>query len=267
MSDSGKEVIGEVMKQEYELLGIDARTKTHYHPAHQGKVERTHLVIADMLAKFITSGETDWDLHIPHCMMAMNSAVNTSAGHSPFFLVHGRLPVLPPDALLMSQPPPKWRTYSEFVQELLGNTHQAFSAAAAQMGKISGENRDRINEKARLRQIEAGQKVLLYTPRLEPEAKHKLASYWKPGFQVIQTFGNVTFLIEELANHQRQLVHIDRIKVQHGTLPPSGHPSPTPPGHLPGQQTTGSLSGSSSQDNDSRVDHVSMGTRDPDYQI
>ena len=85
------------MTQVYKLLGIDARTNTFYHPASQGKVERSHQVIANMLAKFVSSGQTDWDLYVPQCMMAMNTSVHSATGFSPYYLVHGRHPTLPPD--------------------------------------------------------------------------------------------------------------------------------------------------------------------------
>ena len=221
VSDSGKEFIGEIMSQVYRLLGIDARTNTFYHPASQGKVERSHRVIADILAKFVSSGQTDWDLFVPQCMMAINSSVHSATGYSPYYLVHGRQPTLPPDALLLNSPPPSWPTYSRFVEELLRHTQLAFAEANQQIGKTSAQNRDRINAKARQRQIEVGDRVLLYTPKVGPGEKRKLAMFWKPGYLVIQKFGNVNYLIEGVDSKLKQLVHVDRIKKQQSSSPPS----------------------------------------------
>ena len=223
VSDSGKEFVGEVMTQVYNLLGIDARTNTYYHPASQGKIERTHRVIADILSKFVSAGQTDWDLFVPPCMMAINSAVHSATGYSPYYLIHGRHPTLPPDALLLNDPPPLWRTYSQFVEDLLRHTHQAFSEAREHIGQASGRNRERVNAKARMRQIEVGQRVLLYTPKVEEGEKRKLAKFWRPGFEVVQRFGNVNYLIEEISTKKMQLVHVDRIKVQLSKTPTTEH--------------------------------------------
>ena len=242
VSDSGKEFIGEIMSHVYELLGIDARTSTFYHPASQGKIERTHRVIANILAKFVSSGQTDWDLFVSPCMMAMNSAIHSATGFSPYFLLHGRDPTLPPDALLLNEPPPQWRDYPQFVENLLRHTYQAFTEARQQIGKLSAKNRDRVNAKARPRNIEVGQRVLLYTPKVSEGEKRKLAMYWRPGFEIVQKFGNVNYLIEEIATKKKQLVHVDRIKVQRSSIPTTDHPRqptdlsriPVKPAHRPG---------------------------------
>ena len=161
------------MTQVYKLLGIDARTNTFYHPASQGKVERSHHVIANMLAKFVSSGQTDWDLYVPQCMMAMNTSVHSATGFSPYYLVHGRHPTLPPDALLLNDLPPDWKCFAPYVEELLRHTHQAFAEANEQIGKTSAKNRDRLNARARLRQIRVGERVLLYTPKVAAGEKRK----------------------------------------------------------------------------------------------
>ena len=216
------------MTQVYKLLGIDARTNTFYHPASQGKVERSHQVIANMLAKFVSSGQTDWDLYVPQCMMAMNTSVHSATGFSPYYLVHGRHPTLPPDALLLNDPPPDWQCFAPYVEELLRHTHQAFAEANERIGKTSAKNRDRLNARARLRQIGVGERVLLYTPKVAAGEKRKLAMYWRPGYTVVQKFGNVNYLIEETNTGNKQLVHVDRIKLQQ-SLDPTGAVAPPEP--------------------------------------
>ena len=213
VSDSGKEFVGEVMKQVYQILNIDARTNTFYHPASQGKIERTHRVISDILAKYVSEGQSDWDLFVPACQMAINSSVHSSTGYSPYYLLHGRHPTLPPEALLLNNPPQAWSGYAQYVAELLQNTHLAFAEARQKIGKTALQNRERTRPKARFRDISIGQNIMLYTPKVSQGDKRKLAMFWQPGYIVIEKFGNVNYLIEKEGTQQRQLVHVDRIKI------------------------------------------------------
>ena len=172
---------------------------------------------------------------MPQCMMAMNTSVHSATNFSPYYLVHGRHPTLPPDALLLNDPPPDWKCFAPYVEELLRHTHQAFAEANERIGKTSAKNRDRLNAKARLRKIGVGERVLLYTPKVAAGEKRKLAMYWKPGYRVVQKFGNVNYLIEETTTGNKQLVHVDRIKLQLSP-DPSGAVAPPEPAE-PHKQT------------------------------
>ena len=213
VSDNGAELVSEIIKELYSLLGVKASTCTTYHPQAQGKVERTHRVIADMLAKYISSGEPHWDLYAASCQFAMNNSVHSATGHTPYYLVHGRAARVPAEAVIGGNKTP-WHDYHEYVEQLLRGTERAFAEVRQNVQKAHKANQVRMADKARLRTLNVGDAVLLHDPHTKPGEKGKLASRWKSGYKVIDKFGTVNYYIEHERTQKRQLVHIDRLKLR-----------------------------------------------------
>ena len=57
-----------------------------------------------MLAMVVNGHQTDWDLHLPHVLMAYRTAIHDATGFSPFHITFGRSPVIPVD-IMMGAPP------------------------------------------------------------------------------------------------------------------------------------------------------------------
>lgn len=69
----------------------------HYTPLYTPQVnlvERYNKTIMTAVAAFVKDNHRSWDENLYKVQFAINSAVNESTGFSPFFLVHGREPVL-----------------------------------------------------------------------------------------------------------------------------------------------------------------------------
>ena len=214
VSDNGAEFVSQIVTELYSLLGVRASTCTTYHPQAQGKVERTHRVIADMLAKYVSSGEPHWDLYAAACQFAINNSVHSATKHTPYYLLHGRAAQMPSDILMSVKETVQWPDYHEYVELLLRNTHKAFAEVRESVDKARKANQIRVNDKARLRKLSVGDDVLLHVPHTKPGQKAKLVSRWKSGYKVIDKFGQVNYYVENQTTNQRQLVHIDRLKLR-----------------------------------------------------
>ena len=227
VSDNGAELVSQIMSELYGLLGVRASTCTTYHPQSQGKVERTHRVIADVLAKYISTGEPHWDMYAAACQFAMNNSVHSATKHTPYYLVHGRAARLPAEALIGRDDKVQLASYHTYVEQLLRNTRQAFEEVRSDVHKAQKANQVRANDGARLRALKVGDEVLLYDRQVKKGANNKLASRWKSGFKVIDKFGNVNYYVENIHSKKRQLVHIDRLKLRrsrdgNGSVPQPG---------------------------------------------
>ena len=62
-----------------------------------GKIERVNPILTTGIAHHINSNHTDWDLLLPGVLFAHRTSVVRTLGVSPFQLLFGRLPMLPPD--------------------------------------------------------------------------------------------------------------------------------------------------------------------------
>ena len=55
------------------------------------------------ISLFVSTYQKDWDSHIPSFRFAYRVTNSESTCDSPFYLMYGREPVLPPDVLLLTQ--------------------------------------------------------------------------------------------------------------------------------------------------------------------
>ena len=73
-SDHGKCFVGEVMAHLSRLCGIEQRFTSGYHPQTNGLTERMNRTINNMLAKFVSENQMDWDELLPALVWSYNTA-------------------------------------------------------------------------------------------------------------------------------------------------------------------------------------------------
>ena len=72
------------------MLNISKTRTTPYHPQCDGQVERTNRTIIELLALNTSNLTENWDLDLGIIVIAYRSAVKSSTGYTPYFLLHGR---------------------------------------------------------------------------------------------------------------------------------------------------------------------------------
>ncbi len=88
-SDRGPQFVGDCWKRICELLEIEQRLSTGYHPQTDGATERANQEVEKVLRIFITYAQTDWGGLLPVATTAINNKDAASTGLSPFFFTHG----------------------------------------------------------------------------------------------------------------------------------------------------------------------------------
>ena len=104
LSDRGAAFLSGLMKEVYRLMGIHKANTTAYHPQTDGLGERFNCTLIAMLSKPLAANGRDWDERVPFVLFAFRASPLHSTGECPFFLMYGKDPVLPTDAVL--NPPP-----------------------------------------------------------------------------------------------------------------------------------------------------------------
>ncbi len=74
LSDRGPSLIGKVVDEMAELLGIGRLLTYPLHPQANGTVERWNRTVVRDLASFVSTGESDWDEHVALACFRYNSA-------------------------------------------------------------------------------------------------------------------------------------------------------------------------------------------------
>lgn len=89
VSDRGSQFVGALWTRLCQLLRINRRLSTAYHPQTDGQTERMNAVVESYLRNFCNFAQDDWACILPMAQLAMSNQTAASTGLSPFFLDHG----------------------------------------------------------------------------------------------------------------------------------------------------------------------------------
>ena len=192
--DRGGEWNSSLWKELHRLSGIKASNTTPYNPQGDGQVERCNRTLLNMLRTLSEKEKKDWRKHLPKLAYAVNSTKNKATGYSPFFLLYGREPKLPIDAVFQDVQESrelKNKTHSQFVQEWESAMKEAHRIAQQNVDKLCDYNKRHYDGKAKAVEIKVGDLVLVRNMR-EREGKAKMRSYWEENlFKVTEIKENV----------------------------------------------------------------------------
>jgi hypothetical protein len=148
------------------------------------------------LRSFINARQDDWEEHIPTYEFAYNNSYNPNLGDTPFFLSHGRQPVLP---IMVSRP-----TRSPAVNDFILHLHNRIMAARDHLKQMQGEAADRRQKHLKPTTFQVGDLVLLNTTNYNLQLpSQKLSPRWIGPLKVLQLRGPNTVLIEVPPRLQR----------------------------------------------------------------
>lgn len=77
-----------------DLMGIEQRLTTAYHPQANGQTERTNQTIEQYLRHYVNYQQDDWVTYLPMAQFAYNNAIHSTTGETPFFANYGYNPTL-----------------------------------------------------------------------------------------------------------------------------------------------------------------------------
>ena len=102
-NDQGANFVLKIIKQLCKSHGIAKSRTSLYHPERDEATERMNRTLLSMLRTLDDTSKTDWKAHLDRLMYAYTTP-HSSTGFSPYYLMFGRMPNLPVDALLPQQP-------------------------------------------------------------------------------------------------------------------------------------------------------------------
>ncbi|KAJ8873893.1 hypothetical protein PR048_024729 [Dryococelus australis] len=241
----GTNYVSELMTQLCQLLRVKKLRTTPGHPQRNGRTERVHRMIANMISHYVSSRHDDWDVYLLYVCAYFTFVQHTIANTqlSRYEVVHGMKMSTPYEHLIV--PPAVGNDHAgELARKLRDvwksvkqRNHSAFLQQAAQ-----------YNRKAVNRQYKVGDLVYRSNPVLKKTQVKKFQQDWKGPYPVIEVCLSVTLKLQ--LSFCSVSVHVNRVKPYTGpaTLPASatddqdrsrGRPCKLPPASPPVKKKPG----------------------------
>jgi len=145
------------------------RTRTYsYHTQSNGHVERLHRNLRTALSHYVNNSHTDWDLKLPHFLLVYRATPHSTAGYSPFFLLHGREMITPANEDLRPIVPKPTQGPEQLVESLKASLRQAYQPVAKANRRSHVANKKRYDRRTKHRSFEVGSYVYPYNPARKP---------------------------------------------------------------------------------------------------
>ena len=211
LMDQGSNFTSQLLAELYRLLHIHPIRTSPYHPQTDGLVERFNQTLKSMLRKAATDEGKDWDKLVPYLLFAYREVPQASTGFSPFELLYGRNVRGPLDILKESWEASKKSEESivSYVLTTQGKLRKMAELVQENLGKAQGRQKTWYDKKARVREFEPGDPVLV----LLPTASSKLLAQWQGPYQVVRRMGKVNYLIDMHDRRKRKRVfHVNMLR-------------------------------------------------------
>ena len=193
VSDRGIQFVNEFWRQLCELLSVQRRLSTAYHPESDGQTERMNAVLEQHLRAYVSYMQDDWVEWLPIAEFSANSIFSETTGLSPFRAVYGYQPSLGIEPVQRS-PEPIQRDVEEFVTDM--NAIREYLSAQILLAQARYEetaNRRRTPS----RRFEAGQKVWLDTKNIKTLRPRKKLDWKNVGpFRIAEVVGPYAYRLE-----------------------------------------------------------------------
>ena len=195
LSDRGANFLSNLLTEVYSLMGIQKLNTTAYHPQTDGLVERFNRTLIDMLAKTVKSNCKDWDQRLPYVLFAYRCSPQSSTGESPFFLLYGRDPQLPKEAVLTPDPDRSQLDLDDNKSDLTHRMSEAWELAKDSVMKAQKSQKTQYDQSVRDFNTRVGGRVFIYMPAEKQTRTYKFARPFYGPYRVVERQGNTILAI------------------------------------------------------------------------
>ena len=188
LSDQGANYMSDLMNRINRKLGIKRLRTSAYHPACNGKAERTWRVVKACIAHFVNDAQDNWCQYLPFIRLASNAAWHRSINTSPAKVFFGRELRLPVDLLLPrdANQLPECESADDFASQLTSLIKQVWEEAR-KYGYLSAQEQKRyFDAKGVHVNIKVGDRVYKHTPRGQLGNATKLLHHYEGPFEVLE---------------------------------------------------------------------------------
>ena len=199
------------MREICNLYDINKTRTTPNHPQGDGLVERINRTLIDTIALVAKDAKDNWDLRIGLALMAIRSAVQSSTGFSPHFLMFGREMRLPAD-LVYEAVNEETRSQVESVAHLRSTLQMVHETVVSNMGCKQKHQKDYYDRRAHGVRYSKGDRVWLVNnkPNLFTNQFH---DRWLWPYEVVARRFDLVYDIRDPTTAKVKRVHFNLLKI------------------------------------------------------
>lgn len=208
-SDRGSNWVGDFWTRLCNLVGMEQRLSTAFHPQTDGSTERMNQEILAYLRAFVTYAQKDWPQLLPMAMLALNNRNSSVTGLSPFFLTHGYH--LEPIQQVKNEKgaPPPARRAEDFVERLFEAQEYAQAAMAFAQQRMEEQANKSRHPAVELREED---KVWLNLKNVKTPQLSKKLSWMQAKYTVNREVAPLVYELKGIPSGIHNRFHVDLLR-------------------------------------------------------
>ena len=200
--DNGLEFKNHLVKGYLQKLGVEVWHCTPFHPQSNGKVERFHKTLKQILSRLVNARGGEWEECLVPALWAHRVSTSSVTGYSLYYLTYGRKPAVSHLRLLQRVE----GTERDVLASRLDELSQAFKDAARHTEASRIYNKERLAQQTNASNISVGDHVAVWA-----SGAGQLDLKWDHGYVVTRVRGPVIFVVGP--RNQRHTLNRDKVRV------------------------------------------------------
>jgi hypothetical protein len=224
ITDRGSNFTSALFTALCKALNVKHMKTTAYHPQTNRQTESCNKTVTENIKvenreirKYIENGFEKWEDILGPVAFAYNNSTHSSTSKTPYFLNHGRDPVMPIDQFLLPLPS-AIVTPSDYKSQIMRRLHEAFQLVKINLAQAREQQKIQYDKRVKIAEFHVGDKVLLDMRTPIIGVSKKLIPHFVGPYRILKMCNNSTVEIQQCASKQTQLVHINRIKLLYESM-------------------------------------------------
>lgn len=215
LSDRGKTFLSQVLAEVLRACNTSHKLTSSYHPQTNGLTERFHRTLSDMISMYIQPDHSNWDTLLPSVTFAYNTAVQSTTGYPPFYLVYGRHPSHVLDTCFFTAPV---SASASFPDEFVSRINHCRQLARMRTEASQQDRKQRYDAAHRSVSFRPGEEVLVWTPVRSPGLCEKFLHRYLGPYKVLEATSPVNYRVTPVCGSSdrrhrgTEIVHVSRLK-------------------------------------------------------
>lgn len=208
-SDQGRQFESKLFQEMCNIMELEHKTSTAFHPQGNSRVERMVKVVVNLMAAYCND-QKDWDTNLPLLTLAYRSTIHEVTGYTPNYLMLGREVFLPLDIMVGTIPGDQRLIAPEYIAKLKERLQDSFKVVRDNLRTYAEQNKKYYDLRSHGDDFESGNLVYVMKKTRQKGVSPKLDAKWKGPYVVVKKFGTI---YEVQINRQTsKLYHFDLLK-------------------------------------------------------